>query len=150
MRNKALAAAALTAALAFGCRRSEPPAQTEEPGPALDAPAAMVTSPLSKQTTGYTNEMQAQYIQNQAAALGIQRFAPTDRSNAESYLPPPSISYAEGVARTKEMARALANERHAIDRNKPKSVDLPGTTPQLLEQPADGGTPPAPAPQGPQ
>lgn len=153
MRNNALAAAALTAALACACRRSEEPARTEAPVPALSAPERMVTNPLSKETTGYTNEMQAHYIQNQAAALGIQRIAPTDQSGADSAVPPPAITYAQGLEETRELSRALANQRRAIDRNKPKSVDLPGNTPRLLQTPADGGengAPSAPAPSAPQ
>ncbi len=151
MRNRTLAAAALTAALAFGCRKSADPPQASEPSPALSAPATMVTNPLSKSTTGYTNEMQAAYLRDQAAALGITRLGPTNRSSAESETPPPSVSYAEGLERTKELEQALANQRRQIDRNKPKSVDLPGNTPMLLQTPADGGGgAPTPAPAAPQ
>ena len=70
MRNKALSAV-LTAALVVGCRRSSEPPAAAEPSPTLAAPGAMVTSPLSKSATGYTNEMQAQYIQGQAVTLGV-------------------------------------------------------------------------------
>jgi hypothetical protein len=144
VRNNALAAV-LAAALVVGCRRSSEPSAVAEPSPTLAAPGAMVTSPLSKSATGYTNEMQAQYIQDQAVTLGIQRFASSNRSDSETDTAAPGVSYAEGFERTKELEAALASQRRQIDRNKPKTVDLPGNTPMLLQTPSEGAGTSVPA-----
>ena len=147
MSSKLLAAAALTAALACGCRKEEEKPAPAAPGVSLTAPdpsGTIVGSRLSKSTGAYTNEMQAQYIQDQAAQMGIKRLGATNRSGAESETPAPSISYAEGLERTKALEEVLANQRRAIDRNKPKSVDLPGNTPQLLQSQTDNTGGPTP------
>jgi hypothetical protein len=130
--------------MATACRREQEPARPAESTPALSAPTAMVINPLSKETTGYTNEMQAKFLQNQAADLGIQRFASSYHTAADDETPPPTVSYAEGIQRTRELEQSLAAQRHSIDRNKPKSVDLPGNTPMLLQTPADSGGAPTP------
>jgi hypothetical protein len=147
VENRALAVAALTAALVCGCRKTEEKPAPVAPGVSLAAPdpsGTIVGSRLSKSSSSYTNEMQAEYLQNQASQLGIQRLGSTNSSAADSQTPAPTISYAEGLERTKELEAALANQRRQIDRNKPKSVDLPGTTPRLLQDPGSGG---APAPE---
>jgi len=142
-RNSALAAA-LTAGLAFGCRKA--PEKTAPAAPAVsasltapDPSGTIVGSRLSKSSSSYTNEMQAEYLQNQAEQLGIQRIGAGNSSAAESQTAP--LTYAEGMERTKALEEALANQRRQIDRNKPKTVDLPGNTPQLLQNPGDGGAP---------
>jgi hypothetical protein len=99
----------------------------------------MITLPLSKSTTGYTNEMQAAYLQQQAASLGIKRFAPVTHLGSEDA--PAPLTYQEGLERTREMSAALASQRRAIDGGKPKSVDLPGMTPRLLQPAASGDAP---------
>lgn len=99
----------------------------------------MITLPLSKSATGYTNEMQAAYLQQQAANLGIKRFAPVTHLGSEDE--PAPLTYQEGLERTRQMSAALAAQRRAIDGGKPKSVDLPGMTPRLLQSSSGGDAP---------
>ena len=100
----------------------------------LTAPApssTVVTSPLSADAGSYTNEMQAQNLRDQAAELGIRRFAKpsTDAEPDESHR---TITYQEGIERTRAMTRAAEAERHAIERDKIKSVAIPTQTPGIL------------------
>lgn len=99
----------------------------------------MITLPLSKSTTGYTNEMQATYLQQQAASMGIKHFMPVTHLASEDA--PSPLTYQEGLERTREMSAALASQRRLIDGGKPKSVDLPGLTPRLLQATAGGDAP---------
>ncbi|MDE2511449.1 MAG: hypothetical protein KGL74_10025, partial [Elusimicrobia bacterium] len=74
-RNNLLAGAALAAALTAACGKPAP----EENAPAVNlAPpepsSATAASPLGAETSDYTNEMQAQNLRDQAAALGIEKF----------------------------------------------------------------------------
>jgi hypothetical protein len=145
-RNSALAAAALAAALAACQRAPEEPPKPAQPGISLDAPApsrTIVTSPLTKGATGYTNEMQAAYLQDQAAALGIARLTQVSHLGSEAEGAPAQLSTQEGLDRTRELEREFAAQRRSIDRGKPKTVDLSGATPQLLQpsEAAPGGTP---------
>jgi len=151
-RNKALAAAALAALLAPACKRAAEPAREPAQSGSLAAPApsaATVTSPLSKGTTAYTNEQQAEYIHEQAAKMGIGRITNSTPLATDSDAPLPQITEEEGIERTRALAHALAVQRRAIDRNKPDTVELPSATPKLLETPKDEPAAGTPSPQGP-
>src|SRR6202040_3115655 len=137
VRNKRLAGAALAAALAAGCRRAPAaPLAGAAGGVALTAPApssTVVTSPLGADASSYTNEMQAQNLRDQAAELGISRLAkPSTLSSPESDEPHRTITYQEGVERTRKMTREAEAERHAIEGDKNKSVAIPTQTPGIL------------------
>ena len=136
MRNKRLAGAALTAVLAAGCRRpSAPPAADAAGGVTLEAPApssTVVTSPLGADASGYTNEMQAQNLRDQAAELGISRLTKPSTDAGDSDEPQRTITYQEGVERTLRMTREAEAERRAIEGDKNKSVAIPTQTPDLI------------------
>lgn len=143
MRKNKLLGAAL-AALALGCRKPAPaPVKDVTGGVTLDAPAPSsntVTSPLGPETTGYTNEMQAQNLRDEAAKLGISRLAKPSTLSMESDEPQRTITYQEGIERTREMARDAEAERHAIEGDKNKSVSLPTQTPGSIKD-GSGGAP---------
>ena len=140
MRAELLAVLALAAA---ACRRAPEPAPTTASAPpGLSAPApssATITLPAEKGTPGFTNEMQADYLRQQSAAMGIKHLMPVTHLASEDEARP--LTYAEGLERTRAMASSLAAQRRALDGGKPKSVDIPGNTPRLLQQP-DGSAPP--------
>lgn len=140
MRNRALAAAALLLAAACGQKPAAP-----EPDPAggvtLAAPSSStIVSPLAAETTGFTNEMQAQNLREQAAELGISRLAkpsiPGGFDNDNE--PHRTITYQEGIERTREMAADAAAEQRAIEGDKNKSVALPTPTPGMLTPNKEG------------
>jgi hypothetical protein len=136
VRNKALAAVALAALLAPACRRAQEEPSQSGPSSAsgLAAPsAAPVTNPLTKGATAYTNEQQATYLQDQAEQMGIARLTNITPLGTDSDAPLPTITEEEGLERTRALEKALAAQRHAIDRNKPEAVALPGATPHLLQ-----------------
>jgi hypothetical protein len=143
-RSSGLAGAALLAALAAACgRKPAAPAPDPSGGVSLAAPtpsSATVASPLGAETTGYTNEMQAQNLRDQAASLGISRLAKPsvpggfDNSNE----PHRTITYQEGIERTREMAAEAEAERHSIEGDKNKSVALPTQTPGVLTPNKEG------------
>lgn len=146
MRSSLAALAALTAALAACGRSSPPPAVSEEPSaaPALAAPepsTTTVSSPLSGQATGYTNEMQAENLRRQAARLGIEKLGEPGAEEEEQARPP--VTYEEGLERTREYTREFEAERHALDRDRVKSVALPGETPKVISS-GEQGAPLAP------
>jgi hypothetical protein len=146
VRKSRLAAAALAAALAAGCRRApEPPADLGG-GADLSAPApssSTVASPLDAGPGSFTNEMQAQSLTDQAEALGIRRLdKPSARSeDDDDGAPHQPITYKEGMKRTREMAREFETERHAIEGDKNKPVALPTETPGLLGDKSKDGAP---------
>ena len=130
LKNK-IAGAVLLAALA-ACKRDPKPSAVENPV-TLAAPApssSTVASPLGSAATGYTNEMQAENLRGQAVELGISRLTrPSSRSGAENDdAPHRTITYQEGIERTREMAADAEAERHAIEGDKNKSVALPSST----------------------
>ncbi len=146
-RNRLVVGAALAAALTAACRRAPEPT----PSPALPAGDVKLSAPaptaggLGAQTTGYTNEMQAQNLRDQAAALGISKLArPSDQGSETDEARPP-ITYEEGLARTREYSREFEAQRHALEKDKPKSVTLPGVTPAILPGHKEGA-PVDPAP----
>ncbi|HEX4046459.1 MAG TPA: hypothetical protein VH309_01420 [Elusimicrobiota bacterium] len=145
MRRNRLAGAALAAALAAGCRRA-PAAPPPDPagGVALAAPAPSsntVTSPLAADTSDYTNEMQAQNLRDQASQLGIQQLSKpsVDTGDEDDDGPHRTITYQEGIERTREMTREVEAERRAIEGDKNKSVALPTPTPGMISAKTDGG-----------
>ena len=134
MRNRLFAGAALAAAL-IGCRK--PPAPPEPPpadgAAVLDAPApsaSLMTSPLAGESTAYTNEMQAENLRGQADRLGIRGFRSPSQGPEEDSGPP--MTRDEALQRMRAFTQSLAAERHAIDREKEKSVALPSATPGVL------------------
>jgi hypothetical protein len=134
VRNKRLVGAAQAAPPAAGCRRE--PAAPAADNVTLAAPApssTVVTSPLGVDSSSYTNEMQAQNLRDQAAELGISRLAkPSTESGDESDEPHRTITYQEGLERTREMTREAATERRAISGDANKSVAIPTQTPGVL------------------
>jgi hypothetical protein len=137
LRIAFLAGAAL--ALAAGCGKPpEPPAPDPSGGVTLAAPPpSPMTSPLGPATSGYTNEMQAQNLRAEAAELGINRFGKPSVPLASDDGEPSgetqrTITYQEGIQRTRSMAREVEAERHAIDRDKNKTVAIPTTTAGVL------------------
>ena len=156
-RNKLVAGAAFAAALTAGCGRGAPAPTDAAPGVTLAAPApssATLASPLGAETTDYTNEMQAQNLRDQAAQLGISKFGRPSNQGSETEEVRAPITYDEGMARTKELSRELAAQRHAIDKDKNKTVALPGATPGILPGPKEGAPietgPEAADPKGPE
>lgn len=151
-RNNLLAGAALAAALTAGCRRAEPPAGAA-PGVSLEAPApssATLASPLGVETTDYTNEMQAQTLRDEAAKMGISRFGrPSDQGSETEEVRAP-LTYQEGLAQTRQLARDLEARRHVIDKDKNKTVALPSAVPSILPGRKEGAPiEPAPDETGP-
>lgn len=147
-RNRLLAGTLAAAALAAGCRR-EKPAETPVLAPptlAAPAPSSATTTGLGAETQGYTNEMQAQNLREQAAELGIRRLAKPSTNGAEPEENRPAITYEEGLERTREYSREFEAQRHALERSKPKSVTLPTGTPGLLTGRKEGA-PVEPAPE---
>jgi len=139
VRNSGLVFAALVLA---ACGR-KPAAPESDPagGVSLAAPSSStIVSPLAAETTGFTNEMQAQNLREQAAELGISRLAKPsiqggfDNDN-EAHR---TITYQEGIERTREMAADAEAERHAIEGDKNKSVALPTPTPGILTPNKEG------------
>jgi hypothetical protein len=131
--NKALVAAALAVAAASACRRAPAPAATDSaPTPSLTAPTKSVVSPLGPDATGYTNEMQADHLRSESAKLGISRLDKPADPAVENAEPAGPVTYEEGVARTREYAREFEAERHAIDKERVKVVQIPGGTPGLI------------------
>mgnify|MGYP001569811146 CR=1 FL=1 len=123
---------------------------SEEPGSAGGGaalapppPSSMtVTIPLTAESAGYDNERQARHLQEESELLGIERLAkPSAQSeeSAESGEARETVTYEQGLQRTKDYARQFAAQRRAIDKDKGKAVDLPGATPLLLTGKRQGG-----------
>ena len=144
MRNSGIAVVAFVLSLAAACgRKPAPPASDPSGGVSLAAPtpsSATIASPLGAETTGYTNEMQAQNLRDQAAELGISRLAKPSVSGGfdNANEPHRTITYQEGIERTREMAAEAESERHSIEGDKNKSVALPTQTPGVLTSNAEG------------
>jgi hypothetical protein len=135
-----LAGAALLAALAAACKPA-PPAPEPDPtgGVALTAPSSStIASPLGPSSGTFTNEMQAQVLRDQAAELGISRLAKPSVQSGDSDEPTRTITYQEGVQRTREMARDAEAERRAIEGDKNKSVAIPTDTAGLVPKKGAG------------
>jgi hypothetical protein len=139
VRNSGLVVAALV--LAACGRKPAPSAPDTAAGVVLSAPSSStIASPLGAETTGYTNEMQAQNLRDQAAELGISRLAKPsipggfDNSNE----PHRTITYQEGIERTREMAAEAEAERRSIEGDKNKSVALPTPTPGMISPNKEG------------
>ena len=133
LKNKYVGAVLLAALAAASCRRAPKPAPDPSSGVTLAAPtpsSTTVASPLGEVTTGYTNEMQAENLRGQAVELGISRLTrPSTRSGAENDdAPHRTITYQEGIERTRDMAAEAEAERHAIEGDKNKSVAIPTDT----------------------
>ena len=156
MRNRLFAGAALAAALAAACKPA-PPAPAPDPtgGAKLAAPAATIPSPLGSGASTYTNEMQAQNLRDQAAQLGITRFArPSAPLGSEAENDHPTITYQEGLDRTRQLAGEIEAERHALEKDKNKTVAIPNQTPAILSGDKRGapidGAPDDESPKGPE
>ncbi|MBI3565724.1 MAG: hypothetical protein HY079_11050 [Elusimicrobia bacterium] len=149
-RNRLLVGAAALAAALAGCKRAPPPADAALPAGEvkLAAPAPAGVG-LAAETTSYTNEMQAANLREQAAELGISRLTRPSDQTADPDEARPMISYEEGLERTRELSQEFEAQRHAIDRDKRKTVTLPGTTPGMLPGKKEGA-PVEPAPEGPE
>jgi hypothetical protein len=99
--------------------------------------------------------MQAQNLREQAAALGISRFArPSQTLGSESGEGRPTITYQEGLDRTRALAGEMEAQRHAIEKDKNKTVAIPNQTPAIFSgdkqgSPIDGGSDDA-GPKGPE
>ena len=132
MRNNLFAGAVLLAALAAGCGRAPTPAPDPAGGVTLTAPSATIVSPLAAQTSSYTNEMQAQNLRAEAAALGISKFGKPAEQLADTDGQRETITYQEGLDRTRATAREIEKQRHALERDKNKTVALPTPTPGLV------------------
>jgi hypothetical protein len=150
------ALAVLTALAAAACRRAEAPEETGDlaPGTTLEAPApssGVVKSPLAQPPDGFTNEMQADNLRRQAAALGISRLGKTEtaaeQESAEE--PPQPLTHEESLARLRHYSQGFASQRRALDRDKTKSVPLAGKTPRLMPR-VDAGAPLDAGPKDPQ
>lgn len=140
MRNSGLAVAAILLAAACG-RKPAPPAPDPAQGVSLTAPASStIVTPLAAETTGYTNEMQAENLRAQAAELGISRLAKPSTPGAfdNDNEPHRTITYQEGIERTREMAAEAEAERRSIEGDKNKSVALPTPTPGMLTPNKEG------------
>ena len=151
------AALLLALVLTAGCRREAPAERSGTPGVTLTAPtpsSSTVPSPLGAETTGYTNEMQAQNLRDEAAQLGIRKFGRPSNQGPESEEGAAPLTYDEGLARTRELTQSLAAQRRAIDKGKNKTVALPTTTPGILPGRKEGApiepAPDAPSPKDPE
>lgn len=127
-RSSRTLALALAAA---ACRAPEPPPAPES---RLEPPPPAVASPLARAATGYTNEMQAEGLREEAERLGIESLG--RRSYFDEERAP--IGRDEGIERMRESARLLAAQRRAIDRRRPKPVGVDGSTPAALPGPERG------------
>src|SRR5579859_209636 len=156
MRNRLLALGSMAAALAAAYAvvfyykhlpAPLPPPQSAARGVKLASPAAMVASPLGpgKPDAAFTNDMQARFLQDQAAKLGISRFAKASNlAGEQSREVAAPIGYDEGLERVRAMSRALSTQRRAVDRGRYDTVPLAGETPQIITSPQ--GAPPGGAP----
>lgn len=124
------------------CGRKPAPSEAEPAaGVSLAAPSSStIASPLGAETTGFTNEMQAQNLREQAAELGIKRLAkPSIQGGFDNDNEPHrTITYQEGIERTRAMAADAEAERRAIEGDKNKSVALPTATPGMLTPNREG------------
>ena len=144
MRNSSRAGAALTVALVAGCGRSPAPAPAPDPtaDAVLAAPApssTVVTSPLGAGASSYTNEMQAQNLRDQASQLGIERLSPpSDGGGSDDGGSRQMITYQQGLDRTRELAREVEAQRHAIEKDQNRTVAIPSQTPAILSGGKEG------------
>lgn len=138
MRNSLLAGAVLAAALGAACRRAPEAPADPAGGVTLAAPAAAIVSPLGTDTSSYTNEMQAQNIRAEAASLGIAKFARPSEAASEADGRHETITYQEGLERTRATAREFEAERHEIDKDKNKTVALPTQIPGMISSKKTG------------
>lgn len=152
-RNSLVAGAALAAALSAACRRAEPPSAGAASGVPLEAPApssATLASPLGPETSGYTNEMQAQTLREEAAKLGIDRLGKPSEQGSGSDDNRAPLTFQEGLEQTRQLSRDLEAQRHALEKDKPRTVALPGQTPRMLPGRREGAPiEPAPDETGP-
>ena len=105
-----------------------------------------MASPLGADTSDYTNEMQAQHLRDQAAELGISKFAHPSNQPDDDAGPPQTMD--EGLAHTREMTQQLAAQRRAIEKEKDRTVSLTRSTPAIIPV-KKGGAPIEPAPEEP-
>lgn len=129
--------------LAAACGRP-PEAPRSAGGTAnLDAPtpsSVTLTGLLSATSTGYDNAQQARYLQEEAKRLGISKLDKPSGETGEPGEPPAkSVTYEEGVERTKSMSKQFAAQRRAIDKKQPKAIGLEGTTPGRIPGKPQGG-----------
>jgi hypothetical protein len=141
-RIPALAAALL---LCASCRRSTAPAPLETPELAPPEPSAsLITTPLDKAATGYTNEMQAANLRRETDELDIREISKhleEKDSSADGRAAPPPPSAAEKkerLARLKKMRLEFTRMRQGIDGARDKSVALAGSTAGIIPGRASG------------
>ncbi len=114
--------------------------------------SATVASPLGAGNSDYTNEMQAQHLRDQAADMGITKFAQPSAQQDEEAGPP--LTTEEGMERTRELTKQVAAQRRAIEKGRDKTVALPSSTPGIIPARKEGAPieppPDEPAPKDPE
>ena len=87
----------------------------------------------------YTNEMQAENLRAQAAELGISKFGKPMEPGSGFEAPRPTITYEEGLERTREMTLEFAAQRRVIDADENEIVALATHTPGVIPKESRGG-----------
>jgi hypothetical protein len=131
VRNSAFLTAALLAAFGAACRRAPAPAPEDDASIPLPSTTTLAAADAVVNSS-FTNEMQAQMLRQEAAKLGIDELSRPGEPGADTGDPRPPISYEEGLARTKRYTKEFEAERRALDSKKPKTVILPGNTPDII------------------
>jgi hypothetical protein len=145
-RNKAAVALAAVACAAAGAallsRLSSPAVETSAPGPALAPISSTIVTPLAS-TSSYTNEQLAKSLQDETGRMGISGIAKPEEPGApegnggflgEHLGQPGTREQAEGYI------RQLQQMRRPYEREKEKSVKLPGEKAGLLGETPKGGS----------
>lgn len=155
-RNKAAVAAAALACLAAGAvllgRLRSPAVETMAPGPELAPLSSTIVTPLAS-TPAYTNEQLAEQFQEESRRMGIAELTKPEAGEPEGN--GGFLGERLGQPGTREQAesyiRQLQQMRRPYDREKEKSVKLPGDKAAVLGQKPQGGAaiePSEPAPSG--
>ena len=100
-----------------------------------------VKIPLTAGASGYDNESQVLFIQEESKRLGIE----TLNRGADADERPEPVTYEQGLARTKHLSRQFELQRLAIEKAKGAASGVGGSTPEVRSEKENGG-PIEPAP----
>lgn len=144
-RNKAAVAAAALACMAAGAallgRLRAPAVETAAPGPELAPISSTIVTPLAS-TPAFTNEQLAEQFQEESRRMGIAELTKPEPGEPEGN--GGFLGERLGQPGTREQAetyiRQLQQMRRPYEREKEKSVKLPGEKAGLLGGKQKGGS----------
>lgn len=137
----------LAALLSGACKRAPAPVVEESPDLAPPAPSSsLVARPLSTESTGYTNEMQAAALTKETSELGIQQISteieeaePREGGTGPAPAPMNAAERKAHIAQLKQMRLEFSRARRGIESARDKSVALEGSTAQVIKGRESGG-----------